>query len=120
MRLGEEEMVVFTAGHHTVRTAKLRHFRYPLFNQRVGLKPPAQSDSTVSAAPATDEGEKEQKSALGAIARNADKNGAIDGTNHAPNGDGARPGKRFLNFAIEDTGRKPQGAAGHEGRGEKG
>src|SRR5216683_1800695 len=33
MRLGEEEMLVFTAGHHAVRAAKLRHFRYPLFNQ---------------------------------------------------------------------------------------
>jgi type IV secretory pathway TraG/TraD family ATPase VirD4 len=118
MRLGEEEMLVFSAGHHAIRTVKLRHFRHPLFNQRVGLKPPVESDRT-SAPPAATGGH-EQKTGRGAAAGNAEKNGAAQGTNHAPNGDGARPGKRFLNFAIEDRGRKPQVAAGREGRGGKG
>jgi type IV secretory pathway TraG/TraD family ATPase VirD4 len=67
MRLGEEEMLVFTAGHHAIRTAKLRHFRYPLFNQRVGLRPPAQSDSTVSAAPAIGVQEKANEAAWTAV-----------------------------------------------------
>jgi len=118
MRLGEEEMLVFTAGHHAVRAAKLRHFRYPLFNQRVGLKPPAESDRTSAPAPAT--GGREQKSTRSAVGANAEKNGAAHGTNVAPNGNGARPGKRFLNFAIEDKGPKPQAPADREGRGGKG
>ena len=118
MRLGEEEMLVFTAGHHAVRAAKLRHFRYPLFNQRVGLKPPAESDRT--SAPPLVTGGREQKSALGAAAGNGDKNGGAHGTNDAPKGAGAPRGKRFLNFAIEDKGPKPQAPADREGRGGKG
>jgi type IV secretion system protein VirD4 len=114
MRLGEEEMLVFTAGHHAVRAAKLRHFRYPLFNQRVGLKPPAQSDSTVSAAPAIGEQEKANDAAStavvavnGAAARTGaaacgaapDRNGAATAAQH----DGGQP-KRFLKFATDKTG----------------
>ncbi len=115
MRLGEEEMLVFTAGHHAVRAAKLRHFRYPLFNQRVGLKPPAQSDSTVSAAPAIGEQEKANEAASttvvavnGAAAISgaaggraaADRNGAATAAKHDENG---HP-KRFLKFATDKTG----------------
>ncbi len=114
MRLGEEEMLVFTAGHYAVRTAKLRHFRYPLFNQRVGLKPPAQSDSTVSAAAAIGEQEKANEAAStavvavnGAAARTGaaggraapDRNGAATAAKH----DGGHP-KRFLKFATDKAG----------------
>lgn len=49
-RLGEEEVLIFTAGHHAIRAAKLRHFRHPLFDRRVRLEPPAASDRTMAEA----------------------------------------------------------------------
>lgn len=55
MRLGEEEVLIFTAGKSAIRARKLRHFHYPLFNQRVGLAPPTASDRIASETPAAPE-----------------------------------------------------------------
>jgi type IV secretion system protein VirD4 len=102
MRLGEEEVLVFTAGQHAVRAAKLRHYRYPLFSERVGLKPPAQSDRTAQ----SDLGGYSEKAPIPTIAPpvcKTDKaNGAAREANDAPN-DGAFREKRFLSFAIQTS-----------------
>ncbi len=109
-RMSIDEVLVFTRGRPPVRAQQIKYHAQPFFSSRAAIEPPKASDRIVTACP---EGDQEKGQGTPASRQNGapsvgrEIGTGADGRNGG-GASGARAEKRFLSFAIQHEGSKPQ------------